>query len=102
MKTAKSNFGFGRRFFLFALTSLALSILEGRAQNTNPPLPGIRLFAADSAATWAGDPGLFAVVRQEVTNVAVQVNFCIRGSAVMGVDYALIPNNVVFAPGQRT
>jgi hypothetical protein len=49
-----------------------------------------------------GDSGLCAVVREGPTNSTLNVHCLISGTAINGLDYALVQNWIIFPPGTRT
>lgn len=62
-------------------------------------MPVITIEATTPLATWSGSPGVFTVSRSGNLTPAVDVYYCIDGTASNGVDYQAIGHLVDIPPG---
>lgn len=90
MKTM-SSFG---RFHGLAACLLLLPLIGSYAQTSanTDGIPVVALVATDNHATWAGDTGTFTFLRSGNLTPALNVYYCISGTATNGVDYHSIGN----------
>ncbi len=65
-------------------------------------LSTVTLVVADGSADENGDPGTFIISRGGPVSAALTVNFALSGSAIPGVDFEAIGNQVILAAGQSS
>ena len=86
----------------FSLVLLTLVLAGTCLAQTNVQVPIVTLRVTDTNATWAGDPGIFTLLRDGPTNATLNVFYRIGGTASNGVDYVPIPNWTLIPAGTRS
>ena len=98
MKTMNLTWPVNRPLLAFCLLLTLAS--RSHAQTTiSNPIPAVTIRATDNIATWAGDTGTFTVFRSGNPAPALNVYYCISGTASNGVDYQAIGNLVQIPSG---
>src|ERR1035437_1300133 len=88
-----------RRFFSAFCLLLALAAAAFAQTSTGSSVPVVTIQATDDHGTWTGDPAVFTVFRAGDPVSALNVYYCINGTASNGVDYQTIGNWVSLPAG---
>ena len=92
LPSRRASFGWILLTLVLAGTSLA---------QTNVLVPAVTLRVTDPNATWAGDPGVFTLLRDGPTNDTLNIFYRIGGTASNGMDYRPNPALASIPAGVR-
>src|ERR1039458_7088213 len=88
-----------RRFFSAFCLLLALACAAFAQISTRSLVPVVTIQATDDKGIWTGDPAAFTVFRAGDPVPALNVYYCINGTAFNGVDYQTIGSFVSLPAG---
>lgn len=73
--------------------------VRGNIDSLPPGFQQVNIVATDPDATEPSDPGVFTIARFGDTSSAVTIPYGIAGTALNGIDYVQIPNEVIMGVG---